>query len=127
MVTKGDELFMTFGTPEGDQQIQALTQVFINMIVFGMDIQDAIDAPRFRSKNFPDSFAPHEYNPGLVLMEQSLYDAVGKELEAMGYKIEVVEDWDSDMAAVCAIIRDSETGGLIGGADPRQENWAEGR
>jgi gamma-glutamyltranspeptidase/glutathione hydrolase len=127
MVTKGDELFMTFGTPEGDQQIQALTQVFINMIVFGMEVQDAIDAPRFRSKNFPDSFAPHEYNPGLVLMEQSLYDAVGEKLEAMGYKIEVVEDWDSDMAAVCAIIRDSETGGLIGGADPRQENWAEGR
>jgi len=127
MVTRGGELFMTFGTPEGDQQPQALAQVFVNLMVFGMDIQDAIDAPRFRSKNFPDSFSPHEYNPGLVLMEQSLYDRVGKELEAMGYNIEVVSDWDSDMGAVCAIIRDPETGSLTGGADPRQENWADGR
>ena len=127
MVTKNGELFMTFGTPEGDQQTQALTQVFINLIVFGMDIQDAIDAPRFRSKNFPDSFSPHEYNPGLVLLEKGLNDKVGNELEAMGYTIEVVEDWDSDMGAVCAIIPDPATGKLTGGADPRQENWADGK
>jgi len=127
MVTRDGKLYMTFGTPEGDQQIQALAQVFINLMVFGMDVQDAIDAPRFRSKNFPDSFSPHEYNPGLVVLEQALYDKVGKKLEAMGYKIEITEDWNSDMAAVCAIIRDSETGRLIGGADPRQENWAAGR
>jgi gamma-glutamyltranspeptidase/glutathione hydrolase len=127
MVTKDGRLVMTFGTPEGDQQPQALTQVFLNLMVFGMNIQDAIDAPRFRSRNFPDSFSPHEYHPGSLLLEQGLYDAVGKELEVMGYNIEVVEDWNSDMGAVCAIIRDSETGKLIGGADPRQENWADGR
>jgi gamma-glutamyltranspeptidase/glutathione hydrolase len=126
MVTKDGKLFMTFGTPEGDQQTQALTQVFINLIVFGMDIQDAIDAPRFRSKNFPDSFSPHYYDPGLVVLEKSLYDEVGKELGAMGYEIEIVEDWDSDMGAVCAIIPDPATGKLIGGADPRQESWADG-
>lgn len=127
MVTKDGKLFMTFGTPGGDQQTQALTQVFLNLMVFGMDIQDAIDAPRFRSKNFPDSFSPHEYNPGTLVLEKSLHDRMGKELKAMGYKIEVVEDWDSNMAAVCAIIRDPETGRLTGGADPRQENWADGR
>jgi gamma-glutamyltranspeptidase/glutathione hydrolase len=127
MVTKDGKLFMTFGTPEGDQQTQALTQVFLNLMVFGMDIQDAIDEPRFRSKNFPDSFSPHEYNPGTLVLEKSLNDKMGEELEAMGYKIEVVEDWDSNMAAVCAIIRDPETGALVGGADPRQENWADGR
>lgn len=41
---------MTFGTPEGDQQPQALVQVFLNMAVFGMDIQKAIEAPRFRAR-----------------------------------------------------------------------------
>lgn len=126
MVTKDGKLFMTLGTPEGDQQIQALAQVFINLVVFGMDIQDAIDAPRFRSRNFPDSFSPHAYEPGLVTLEQSLYDEVGEELEAMGYEIKVVEDWHYEMGAVCAIIRDPETGRLVGGADPRQENWAAG-
>ncbi|MBI5115098.1 gamma-glutamyltransferase family protein [Candidatus Poribacteria bacterium] len=127
MVTKNGKLFMTFGTPEGDQQPQALVQVFLNLIVFGMDVQDAIDAPRFRSKNFPDSFSPHEYKPGVVALEKSLYEKVGKGLEAMGYKIEVVRDWHYEMGAVCAIIRDPDTGKLVGGADPRQENWADGR
>ena len=107
-------------------QPQALTQVFLNLIVFGMDIQDAIDAPRFSSRNFPDSFSPHEYNPGTIVLEQGLYNKVGKDLESMGYKIEVVEDWHYEMGAVCAIIRDSDTGTLIAGADPRQENWADG-
>jgi len=127
MVTRDGELIMTFGTPEGDQQTQALTQVFLNRFVFGMDVQDAIDAPRFRSKNFPDSFSPHEYRPGRVVMERGLYQKVGKELESMGYEIEVEEDWGSDMGAVCAIVRDERTGGLVGGADPRQESWADGR
>ncbi len=127
LVTKDGRLFMTFGSPEGDQQPQALVQVFLNLIVFGMDIQDAIDAPRFRSKNFPDSFSPHEYNPGTVEMEQSLYDKVGKDLEKMGYTVEVVDDWTWEMGAIGAIIRDPETGALTGGADPRQENWAAGK
>jgi gamma-glutamyltranspeptidase/glutathione hydrolase len=52
---------------------------------------------------------------------------VGPDLEAMGYRTEVVDDWHHEMGAVCAIIRDPLTGGLIGGADPRQESWADGR
>jgi gamma-glutamyltranspeptidase/glutathione hydrolase len=126
MVTKDGKLFMTFGTPEGDQQPQALTQVFLNRIVFGMDIQDAIDAPRFRSKNFPDSFSPHAYTPGVVVLEESLYQKVGEALEAMGYEIEVVPNWHHEMGAVGAIIRDPVTARLTGGADPRQETWADG-
>lgn len=127
MVMKNGKHFMTFGTPEGDQQPQALVQVFLNMVVFDMDIQAAIDAPRFRSKNFPDSFSPHNYTPGVVNMEKSLHDRVGKELNAMGYTIKVVEDWFYEMGAVGAILRNPDTGRLTGGADPRQENWAAGR
>jgi gamma-glutamyltranspeptidase/glutathione hydrolase len=127
MVRREGELVMTFGTPEGDQQPQALTQVFLNRFVFGMDIQEAIDAPRFRSRNFPDSFSPHEYRRGVVALEEGLYESVGTELEAMGYQTEVVEDWHHEMGAVCAIIRDPSTAGLSAGADPRQESWADGR
>ncbi|MBN2223184.1 MAG: gamma-glutamyltransferase family protein [Deltaproteobacteria bacterium] len=127
LVTKDGRLFMTFGSPEGDQQPQALIQVFLNLIVFGMDIQDAIEAPRFRSKNFPDSFSPHEYKPGTVEMEQSLYDRVGNDLEKMGYKTEVTDDWSWTMGAIGAIISDAQTHTLVGGADPRQENWAAGK
>jgi len=101
--------------------------VFLNLFVFGMDIQEAIDAPRFRSRNFPNSFSPHEYERGVVDLEESLYESVGADLEAMGYEIEVVDDWHHEMGAVCAIIRDASTSGLIAGADPRQESWAAGR
>jgi gamma-glutamyltranspeptidase/glutathione hydrolase len=127
MITRDGELVMSFGTPEGDQQTQALTQVFLNLMVFGMDVQDAIDAPRFRSENFPNSFSPHEYNPGKLVLERGLFEKVGAELDSMGYEIEVVDDWSYGMGAVCAITRDPETGELVGGADPRQESWAEGR
>jgi gamma-glutamyltranspeptidase/glutathione hydrolase len=127
MVTKDGRLFMTFGSPEGDQQPQALVQVFLNYIVFGMDIEDAIEAPRFRSKNFPDSFSPHEYDPGTVELEKSLYDQVGADLEKMGYTVEVVEDWSWTMGAIGAIIPDPRTHTLVGGSDPRQENWAAGK
>jgi gamma-glutamyltranspeptidase/glutathione hydrolase len=127
VVTRDGELVMTFGTPEGDQQTQALTQVFLNLMVFGMDVQDAIDAPRFRSENFPNSFSPHEYNPGKLVLESGLSEKVGTELGAMGYEIETVDDWSYGMGAVCAITRDPETGALVGGADPRQESWAEGQ
>jgi gamma-glutamyltranspeptidase/glutathione hydrolase len=127
MVRRDGELVMTFGTPEGDQQTQALVQVFLNRFVFGMDIQDAIDAPRFRSRNFPDSFSPHEYRRGVVELEESLYERVGPDLEAMGYEIEVVEDWHHEMGAVGAIIRDPASAALVAGADPRQETWADGR
>ena len=63
----------------------------------------------------------------MVVLEKSLNEKVGKRLETMGYTLEVAEDWYYEMAAVCAIIKDSETGKLTGGADPRQESWAEGR
>jgi gamma-glutamyltranspeptidase len=91
------------------------------------DIQQAIAAPRFRSRNFPDSFSPHEYRRGVVALEEGLYESVGTDLEATGYETDVVDDWHHEMGAVCAIIRDPSAAGLTAGADPRQESWAAGR
>jgi gamma-glutamyltranspeptidase/glutathione hydrolase len=127
MVFKNGKFYMSFGTPGGDVQTQAIVQVFLNMTVFGMNPQAAINAPRFRSLNWPDSFAPHQYSPGTIELEKSIYDTCGKELEKMGYKVLATTDWDNIMGAACAIMRDQETGELTGGADPREESWAEGR
>jgi len=127
MVLKNGEFFMSFGTPGGDSQTQAIIQVFLNITVFGMDPQEAISAPRFISLNWPDSFAPHEYYPGQIELEASIYDSCGEQLKAMGYKVTRLDDWDNTFGAVCAIIKDPETGILIGGADPREESWAEGK
>ena len=126
MVTKDGKLFMSFGTPGGDSQTQAIVQVFLNITVFGMDVQEAISAPRFLSLNWPDSFAPHTYAPGQISLEDPLFTEVHKELEAMGYKVNQYREWDNTFGSVCAIIRDEDSGQLFGGADPREVSWAEG-
>ena len=129
-VTKDGEFYMSFGTPGGEMQTQALLQVFLNHVVFGMNIQESIETPRVRSVNFPDSFAPHSYTPGTVKIERSLYESVGKGLEDKGYDVDVYDDWDEvetggdQFGGVCAAIEGDD--GLIGGADPRVESWAGG-
>ena len=127
MIKKDDEFYMTITTPGGDMQSQAMVQVFLNHVVFGMDIQEAIEAPRFGSLNFPDSFSPHDYHPGTITLEQALYDEYADDMADLGYFVEEKEHFAMDMGAVVAILKDKETGKLIGGADPRAESWAEGR
>ena len=60
---------MPFGTPGGDVQTQAMLQVLLNILHFGMELQDAIEAPRVASYSFPSSFAPFEYFPGRLAVE----------------------------------------------------------
>ncbi len=123
MLLKDDQFYMSIGTPGGDMQTQASIQVLLNHLVFGMNIQHAIDAPRFRSNNFPDSFAPHNYRPGSIELEQSLASRKSA-LEALGYQVDVKEDWDNHFSAVGAVIKTDD--GLVAGADPREETWADG-
>ncbi len=126
MVFKDGKFYMSFGTPGGDMQTQAMVQVFLNIVVFGMNPQQAVQALRFRSLNWHDSFAPHDYQPGTIAMERSLYEKTGAALKSLGYKIEVKEDWDNDFGAPCVILRNPASGKLLGGADPREESWAMG-
>ena len=57
------EQFLPFGTPGGDVQTQAMLQVMLNIFQHGMEVQDAIEAPRIASYSFPSSFAPYDYYP----------------------------------------------------------------
>jgi gamma-glutamyltranspeptidase/glutathione hydrolase len=117
--------FLVFNTPGGDMQAQALVQVFLNLTVFGMDLQDAIDAPRFRSYSFPDSFAPHALRPGSIALESELFRAVSMDLEQRGYEVEDGGSWNNDFSAVGAILY--HQGGLVAGSDPREASTAAGR
>ena len=126
MVLKDGKLAMVLGTPGGDAQAQTIVQIFLDIAVFGMDPQQAVQAPRFMSFNFPDSFAPNVYKPGVIGLEKPLSDTAGKALEALGYKIEVGGEWDNLYGAPDVIVVDPGTGALSGGADPREDSWAEG-
>jgi gamma-glutamyltranspeptidase/glutathione hydrolase len=125
IVFKDGQFYMSLGTPGGDMQAQALVQFFLNMAVFGMDVQEAIDAPRFRTLNFPDSFAPHEQYPATLDLEASLFNDLKESLEARGYILNQYPDWDNHFGGVGAVIFDGER--LLAGSDPRESAWAMGR
>lgn len=117
---------MPFGTPGGDVQTQAMLQVFLNIQLFGMQVQDAIEAPRCASYSFPSSFEPHAYHPGLLNLESRIDRSAGEALGRMGHKVEWWPDWTWLAGAVCTIVADQETGVLKGGADPRRPSYALG-
>ena len=126
LVMKDGKPFMPIGTPGGDQQTQAMLQVFLNVAEFGMNVQEAIEAPRFGSYNFPDSFAPHPYYPGRLSIEARLEATVGDALRGKGHKVHRWADWTALAGAVCAILIEPNTPVLSGGADPRREAYAIG-
>ena len=69
---KDGKLYMPFGSPGNDMQPQAMLQVFLNVVVWGMDPQAAVEAPRFATYSFPSSSEPHEYHPGRLNVESRI-------------------------------------------------------
>jgi gamma-glutamyltranspeptidase / glutathione hydrolase len=120
------EFLMTLGAPGGDMQPQGMLQVFLNHVVFGMDIQEAIDAPRFVTRNFPDSFEPHTYYPGRLDLEAGVGKQTGEALSRMGHQVTWLPELSIKTAGVCAISANKKSGQLHGGADPRRTGRAMG-
>jgi gamma-glutamyltranspeptidase/glutathione hydrolase len=124
MIVTRDGGVMPFGTPGGDVQIQAMLQVVLNILQHGMEVQDAIEAPRFASYSFPSSFAPFDYFPGRLAVESRVPEAVRGELAARGH---AVKDWPEKTwlaGTVEVILTDPKTGMLAAGADPRRPAYA---
>ncbi|MDA0262269.1 MAG: gamma-glutamyltransferase family protein [Proteobacteria bacterium] len=120
------EYAMPFGTPGGDIQIQAMTQAFLNVAVFGMNPQAAVEAPRFATYSFPDSFEPHTYHPGRMNIESRIDGAVNEQLSALGHKVESWPNWTWRAGAMCMIQSDLTRPLLASGADPRRPAYAVG-
>jgi gamma-glutamyltranspeptidase / glutathione hydrolase len=109
--------FLSFGTPGGDQQDQWTLQFFLNLVDFGMPLQEAIEAPRFSSAHFPSTFYPHNAQPGVLRLEDRIDSAIVEQLAAMGHKVGVRPPWCE--GHVLAIQFDPAKRLLMGGADPR--------
>jgi gamma-glutamyltranspeptidase/glutathione hydrolase len=119
MALKDGKVFMPFGTPGGDVQQQAMLQVFLNTTVFGMPLQEAIEAPRVASRSFPDSFWPHAYSPGKLEAERRIDQSTREALAGLGHEIGEWPDWEWRAGAVCAVKMGPENT-RWGGADPRR-------
>ncbi len=123
---KNGRVHMPFGTPGGDVQPQAMLQVFLNINVFGMAPQDAIEAPRFSTYSYPGSFEPHAYFPGRLYLESRIDKTTGAELAQRGHKVYWWDDMTWLAGAVCTIVADHKSGVLHGGADPRRPAYVLG-
>ena len=124
-IQKGKRV-MPFGTPGGDVQCQGMLQVFLNIHHFGMSVQDAVEAPRFATHSFPNSFEPHDYFPRRLDVEGRIDTATTDALTARGHEVDRLADFSPKAAGICIIDADQETGILSGGADPRRPARAMG-
>ena len=127
MAFKDGKLWMPFGTPAGDMQCQSMVQMFLNVAEFGMDLQQAIEAPRVSTWSFPNSFWPHAYYPGMVGVEGRIDGETARDLQDRGHQVEVWNDWTPRMGALCGIQIDRQRGALFAGADLRRDGYAMGR
>jgi gamma-glutamyltranspeptidase/glutathione hydrolase len=112
---------MTVGCPGGDDQAQADLQLVLDVLVFGMNPQQAVEAPRFSTQTLVNSFYPRVYLPGQLNVERGIPAATRTELAALGH--EVTEIGACGIGAVVTR-RDPETGVLSAGADPRRPTYA---
>jgi len=107
----GDEPYMTFGLMGGGMQAQGHAQFIINLLVFGMNIQEAMDVGRFRHEN------------GLrVIVESAVPDSVINQLKAMGHEVTIARP--SQFGGSQAIIKLLK--GYVAGSDPRKDGHAAG-
>jgi len=124
IVLKNGKPFLALSTPGGDNQDQALLQVLLNIIDFGMSPQEAVEAPRFQTEHFYASFANHEFVPGKLNLESRIPKATADRLSAMGHRVSVTGEWSNSSAPTVIQI---SNGTLQGGADPRRSRFIFGR
>jgi gamma-glutamyltranspeptidase/glutathione hydrolase len=125
LVLKDGQPFAALSTPGGDNQDQALMQVLLNVLEFGMNPQEAVEAARFDSAHFVSSFDDHKFNPGLLSLEQRFGETVINDLKARGHKVVVKPDF-SPTAAPTIVLFDPRTKLIQAGADVRRGRYAIG-
>lgn len=114
ILLRDGKLFMALGAPGGGRIINGVLQVILNVVDFHMNVQDAVDWPRFH----------HQWMPDELYLERGISPDTAALLRAMGHKIAPYEATDPVVARVEAIV--NEDGWLQGGADGRGNSKAEG-
>jgi len=93
LATRGAHPYMAFGSPGGDCQDQWALQFLVNVVDFGMSLQEAVEAPTFWSTHFPSSFYPRAADPGGLHVEARVPESVRAELASRGHVVHVAGDW----------------------------------
>ena len=126
IIMKDGKPFMGLSTPGGDQQIQSLLQVFLNVVVWGMSPEQAVDQPRFGSYNFPGTGTEVNENTALMRLEERIPEETFEALSRMGHIVESWGLWNWHACAPTVTYRDPETSVMIAAGDVRRETSALG-
>jgi gamma-glutamyltranspeptidase / glutathione hydrolase len=124
LALRDGEPYLAFGTPGGDQQDQWTLHFFLNHVLFGMNLQQAIDFPAFHSAHLPSSFYPRESYPLRLDVEDRVGPAVIDELRRRGHDVHVQPPWS--LGRISAVAR--RNGLLYAAANARgMQGYAVGR
>jgi gamma-glutamyltranspeptidase/glutathione hydrolase len=115
--------WLAFSTPCGDAQDQTLLQVFLNVAEFGMNPQEAVEAPRFSSQAMYSSFDDHGDQPLALAVEKRISETVVDELRRRGHKISVQGEWGNPCAPTIVEYNPTTTT-ITAGADVRGHRYA---
>jgi len=113
LAMKDGKPFLAFGVQGGDTQEQNLLQFFLNVVEFGMDVQQAAEAANFNSWQMHSSFGEHAMQPGRILLREDLPLTHKLRLSTMGYQVET-EPLTS--GPITGIYFDQQNGTMMGGA-----------
>ena len=118
------QLVYALGTPGADCQVQSNMQVITNLIDYGMTLQEAVEAPRWKHiGDGTESTVPHTAENRL-LMENRFAPASTRRLRAMGHPVHLLDAWDGVTGREMALYLDPENGAIHGAADPRYDGYA---
>jgi gamma-glutamyltranspeptidase/glutathione hydrolase len=100
LALKDGQPFLSFAVQGGDSQDQNLLQFFLNVVEFGMTVQQAVEAPNLNSYQMRSSFGAHESRPGRMLVATSLPESTRAALRRMGYTLELEERTSGPINAI---------------------------
>jgi gamma-glutamyltranspeptidase/glutathione hydrolase len=120
LALKDGKPYLSFAVQGGDTQEQNLLQFFLNVVEFGMNVQEATEAPNFTSYQHRNSFGVHESEPGRITLAESMPAWVRAELARMGYK----PDYQRlTSGPINAIFFDRKHGTFWGGSSNHGEDY----
>ena len=123
LALKDGEPFLAFAVQGGDSQDQNLLQFFLNIVEFGMTVQQAVEAPNINSLQMRSSFGAHEMRPGHMTVATSLPEATRQALRQMGYTLDFSE---RTSGPINAIFFDRKHRTMWGGSSNHGEDYGIG-
>lgn len=120
---KDGKPFLSFAVQGGDSQDQNLLQFFLNVVEFGMNVQQAAEAPNFNSYQLKGSFGQHESIPGKILINEDTPAYVRQKLRDMGYSLQIRS---RTSGPINAVYFDWEHGSFWGGSSNHGEDYGIG-